>query len=225
MRGYIYGLKCVCGCDRADIRYVGQTVLALHTRLTNHRSQARFGTSTPVYHWMRKHGVDNIRIVLLEEVESDLDDREIWWIANTPNILNLSPGGGIGDALRGGKRPDISELMSGSSHPATHLTESLVSKMRAEYTQTRGEVSRLAKKYGVTVSTMSDILRGNTWRHVGGAKGSVTKKRVRLREEDVRTIRKRREAGETLNAIARDYDTSEANVLMICTRKTWKHVQ
>ena len=224
--GYIYGLWCACGCE-PRVRYVGQTTQSLNTRLTNHRSMARFGIKTPVYNWIRKHSPDNIRIRGLEVVKdiSALNAREIWWIANTPELLNLSPGGVIGDALRGTKRPDISEMMTGSAHYATHLTEDDVVEMRSWYTGKRGQIKEIAAKYDLTSSAASDIIRGVSWKHVPGAHPAQGKKRVRLTEEDVRNVRRRRSSGETLATIAADYETSETNIMYIVERRTWKHVE
>lgn len=223
---YIYGLRCECGCKKSGVRYVGQTVKTVQTRLVNHRSQARFGTATPVYHWMRKHGVENIQIIVLEEVDPDkLDEREVYWISGRKDqLLNISPGGGPETAFRGAKRPDISARMTGSSHPLSDLTEAQVLSAREEYRGGRGQVSELAKKYRVTGSTMSDILRGRTWKHVTGSHRAQGKSRVRLTEEDVLRIRSRRREGETLWGIAKDYNTSAANISNICTGKSWKHV-
>lgn len=221
----IYGLWCECGCGDTSVRYIGQTSKSLRTRLTNHRSQARFGTQTPVYHWMRKHGEGNIRIRLLEAVEvASLDEREIWWIAQTQGLLNVTPGGAVSEWLRGSKRPDVSKMMTGSAHYGTKLTEGEVLTIRRNYTGTRGEVSRLAEKYGMSCAGMSDLLRGLSWSHVPFPVASQGKERVRLVEKDVIIIRKRRENGATLRELADEYRTSEANISQIVNRKTWKHV-
>lgn len=223
---FIYGLRCACGCAKDGIRYIGQTVLPLNTRLTGHRGQSRFGTATPVYYWMRKHGEANIKIDQLEEVErEDLNAREIWWIANSTGLLNVSSGGTIGDARRGTKRPDISALMTGSAHPQSSLTEGDVRQIREEYVGRRGQVSELAKRYSTAISTMSSIVRGHTWTHVPGTAPTQGKSRVRLTEKDVLEIRRRRSAGETLLRIADDYDTSASNILSICSRKSWANVK
>src|SRR5690625_4691 len=225
--GYIYGLFCICGCEKSgEVRYIGQTIQRLTDRLTNHRGHARFGTKTPVYNWIRKHSPENIKVREVERVPlPQLNDREVWWIENTPGLLNLSKGGNIGDSLRGGKRPDVSENMKGSNHHATTLSEDDVKEIRRKFTGERGQVSDLAKEYGTAIATMSDIIRGVSWKHVPAASLPKTKKRVRLQESDVREIRRRRDSGETLAKIAEDYNTSETNIMLIAKRKTWKHVK
>lgn len=223
--GFVYALWCACGCD-PRVRYIGQTTQSLSTRLTNHRSMARFGIKTPVYNWIRKHGPANIRIKEVEQVNDveTLNEREVFWIANTPGLLNLSPGGSTGEALRGSKRPDISRMMTGSAHYATGLTESDVADMRARYTGERGQIKQLAAEYGLSIGGASDIIRGVSWKHVPGAHSPQGKKRVRLQPDDIRNIRARRANGETLTSIASDYSTSETNIMYITTRRTWKNV-
>jgi hypothetical protein len=48
--------------------------------------------------------------------------------------------------------------------------------------------------------------------------------KAKLKEEDVREIRRRRAAGERVRDIAWDYDLTDRTVYMICRRQTWKHV-
>lgn len=162
----VYGLHCVCGCDQRGIRYIGQTVQPLTTRLTNHRSHARFGTKTPVYHWIRKHGPENIQIVALEDTTLEgLDAREVDWIRRTPGLLNLAAGG-EGGAFRGRKRPEHSEKVRGENHYASKLTEADVRSMRARHTGSYGELTRFAREYGVRVQTVEDAVKGRSWRHL-----------------------------------------------------------
>jgi group I intron endonuclease len=78
--------------------YVGQTMYTLQHRFTQHIEQA--GKDNSVLHKsMKKHGVENFTIELLEDVEnSKLDEREIYWIAKynsvIPNGYNMTAGGG-----------------------------------------------------------------------------------------------------------------------------------
>lgn len=163
---FIYGLHCVCGCEDAQIRYIGLTTQRLSTRLTNHRGMSRYGIKTPVYHWMRKHGEAHIRIRELEVTDSqNMDAREIDWIERTPGLLNISPGG-EGGVFRGKKRPDISERMTGENHPAALLNEEAVRSMRARYTGKYGELTRFAREFGVRVQTVEDAVKGKSWKHI-----------------------------------------------------------
>lgn len=45
-----------------------------------------------------------------------------------------------------------------------------------------------------------------------------------LTEDDVRVIRARREAGDSLTELMRDFPVQKPALSMICNRKTWRHV-
>ena len=45
-----------------------------------------------------------------------------------------------------------------------------------------------------------------------------------LAEDQVRTIRRKRKAGATLRALAREFGVSKGNISFIVQRKTWKHL-
>lgn len=47
---------------------------------------------------------------------------------------------------------------------------------------------------------------------------------ARLTDDDVISIRSRRAAGETLEQIARDFDTHPSNISRIVNRHTWRHI-
>lgn len=101
--GEVYGLYCVCGdChrDRPEvIRYVGVTIEGREKRLRGHLNEALRGDSPKAKdRWIRKHGSENIRSMLLEEVTTSIEDlrvAEIAWIAKlgTFGNLNMTRGG------------------------------------------------------------------------------------------------------------------------------------
>jgi hypothetical protein len=165
----VYGLYCVCPdeTEAANIRYVGQTIQGLKTRLTNHRSHANYGTLTPLYAWMRKHGPSNIRINLIgvPYPGESLDDCEVRHITEKAGLLNLSPGG-TGGFFRGKPRPDISEMMRGENHYGSILTEHDVIDMRSRYTGAYGELTKFAREFGVSVQAINDAVKGISWKHL-----------------------------------------------------------
>lgn len=222
---FVYGLKCVCH-EESGVRYVGQTAQSLLTRLTGHRGQANFGTKTPVYHWMRKHGPENIRIELISEPEEGetLDDCEIRIIRSmreTHRLLNLAEGGG---GRRGYSNPKNSEAFSGENHHAAKITDDDVMYIRKYYTGARGQMTELSKMFGLSTSTILDILSGRSWKHLPLGDTQPTKRPRTLKEEDIRCIRVRRGNGDTLLEIAHDYGVTETTIHLICKRKTWAQV-
>lgn len=90
----VYGLS----VDGVSVRYVGLTTQRLEKRLSNHRVQARKGTRTPLYDWMRKQGVQNVRISLIIECECSEDMCEvergcIAYAREQGGCLNVTEGG------------------------------------------------------------------------------------------------------------------------------------
>lgn len=81
--------------------YVGKTTKTLEERKKVHLKAMK--TSKQFIHRaMTKHGVENFSWMILEEVKSDIDGREKYWIEAldtlSPNGYNLSRGGEGGDA-------------------------------------------------------------------------------------------------------------------------------
>jgi hypothetical protein len=64
------------------------------------------------------------------------------------------------DTVRHGRAP------CGDRNPRSKLTPAQVREARARYVGRYGEQSALAREYGVSPSTMRDVLRGAHWRHV-----------------------------------------------------------
>lgn len=216
----IYGLSCTCHPE-VGIRYVGQTQQSLATRLTNHRAQARFGTVSPVYHWIRKHGPENIQIefICTPAPGESLDDCERRVIASTPNILNVAVGGVDGTTL-GRKRPEFSLMIRGEGHPGAVLNEGEVIRIRSEYTGRRGQIKTFAKEIGVSDAAVSDALTGKTWSHLPLGE-VVPKKRRRLTADEVAAIRQLRVSDTPVREIALRFGVTETNIYHILKGSTW----
>ena len=92
--GYIYGMGLK---NDPYIRYIGMTTKSIEKRLMEHKKASRHGRKYPVYDWIRKHGEENVVIFLIEYVEKNLEDREVFWINRYKdlghNLLNLTEGG------------------------------------------------------------------------------------------------------------------------------------
>ena len=54
----------------------------------------------------------------------------------------------------------------GSEHGMSKLTEAKVRLIRAEYNGKHGQKTQLARKYGVNVSQIANVVNRITWRHV-----------------------------------------------------------
>ena len=87
----IYGLK-VIGSD--DIRYIGYTKRELKARFKSHLNDAKANLTYKKCYWIRKHNY-NIEIILIEDNLNYKQalEREIYWIKQYPNLLNMTEGG------------------------------------------------------------------------------------------------------------------------------------
>ena len=56
--------------------------------------------------------------------------------------------------------------VSGEKNPYSKLTEAKVRAIRTAKSDTVEDVHRLAKRFGVTYSTVNNILKGRSWKHV-----------------------------------------------------------
>lgn len=98
-------------------------------------------------------------------------------------------------------------------------------------------LKEVAKKTGIKLSTVTGIASGESWRALprpeyprrvvktgrfekGGRPASA-----KLRELDVRDIRRRLREGEEVRDLAQEYSVTPENVGMIRDFKTWKHVK
>lgn len=101
--------------------YVGMTTYKhLSERMRRHKTSARSGVDTLFYRAMRKHGVDNFKIHLLEVCDDAvLSEREVYWIkelnSKSPNGYNTTIGG---------------EKLFGKNNPFYGKTHSLESKKK-----------------------------------------------------------------------------------------------
>ena len=98
-------------------------------------------------------------------------------------------------------------------------------------------MAALCERFTVSKSQASRIVRGQSWKHVGGPTVDRTQRRDldnirrgesatggRLREGDVVEIRRRRSGGESMSSLASEYGVSVQTVSAIINRKTWRHV-
>ncbi|MCP4492665.1 MAG: GIY-YIG nuclease family protein [Gammaproteobacteria bacterium] len=100
--GVVYCISCsICG-----IQYVGQTKQQLKKRLSGHKSAIRQNKNTLIAKHFGVHGMNSLRIRILEVVqgdEKDLLDAEDFWIKALNTMYPL----GLNDRIRGiGKATD-----------------------------------------------------------------------------------------------------------------------
>ena len=85
--------------------YVGKTEKDLKVRLRRHKAEVTRGTNRPLYNSIRKHGIENFIIDVIEEVPDEcLIERERFWIGEFncihPHGYNFTSGGEGGNVKR-----------------------------------------------------------------------------------------------------------------------------
>jgi len=200
--GEVYGLYCVCddcALDRPErVRYVGVTVEGIEKRLRAHLNEARGSSQKAKDRWIRKHGAENIRSMLLETVRTSLDDlrvAEISWIAklDTFGNLNMTRGGdGIwgyrfDDDVKERFRERTAQQMA-VKHPRAKLNASDVSTILERLWGGEGPVD-ISKDYPVSSFTIQKISDGLNWPNIPRPIGPKNKP---LNDKGYRSWRTRR---------------------------------
>lgn len=111
----------------------------------------------------------------------------------------------------------------GEAVPVARLTEIEVVQMRQLY-EDGATVSVLARRFGVHKQTVRPALTGETWAHVPGAVTAMRHDTTKLTSDDVREIRRLRDAGWPLKTIGAEFGVSPQTVSGIATGRTWKSV-
>ena len=112
--------------------YIGKTEHSVQTRFKRHLSNAVRGDETYLYRSIRKYGVENFSVELVEETSPDIvNDREIYYIKEyTPEFqrqMGIRAQSKI-DLVARGKR--ISESKIGKTHVGVSHKNSTKDKLR-----------------------------------------------------------------------------------------------
>lgn len=142
-----------------SIRYVGQT-RNFKRRMSQYRRVHKARTAVEL--WVRYHGWGNIIVHILEVCPniSDLDSREAHWIEfyqtyRRDNRLGLN-------CTMGGSARLNDKAYTGSSK----LSEEEVQNIREEYHSSRVGTRELADKYGVSKTTIAELLSRRSWKNL-----------------------------------------------------------
>lgn len=146
--GCIYMYKCLINGKC----YVGQTRRSLKERIWQHARSATTGKQTRFYHAIRKYGIENFIVGILEDGISnhELDSREVFYIDkyNTyTNGYNATPGGQfqgefteerrrkIGEKSKGRKLSDEAKVKISATHKGKVISDDI--KKRTSETMSR----------------------------------------------------------------------------------------
>jgi DNA invertase Pin-like site-specific DNA recombinase len=122
----------------------------------------------------------------------------------------------------------------GSAHPRSTLTETDVKKIKELFARDGISKTAIAKQFSIDVTTVKQIVKGRSWKHVApeltvveerrqqGSKHPVSK----LDEEKVLSILEKYAAGGTsYAALGKEYGVDRSVIRRIVRGESWKHVK
>lgn len=200
LRCSVYGLF---STEDGVVRYIGQTIQSLQSRLTQHLAEAVRPPGTSRCHrWIRKVLGSGYKIgTLLIEEGCQWDEGERRWIAfyresHPGRLTNLSDGG------------------CGYSGPRSEETRQKMRKPKSEVCRAKMRKPKTPE----TRAKMSLSLRGNK-RSAGEASSTAV-----LNERDVIEIKARLRNGDKLTSIADAYGVQKSAISKIKLGRTWRHL-
>lgn len=121
-------------------------------------------------------------------------------------------------------------IKRGSECNLSKLTEQTVLEIRQLCLSV--PLKELAERFDVSLATISYMLSGKTWKHLGPVEGwkkrqiaQLGRARIRLKEDDVREIRRLASTGVSQKSICSQYGLTSASISQIVNRKQWKDVE
>lgn len=136
--------------------YIGQTTLSLDKRHQRHIRSAKSENADDYFHRaLRKYGVDNFELTILEDniPLNNLDEREIFYIKTLDSYYTSNNGYNM---TKGGK-------WSNGSRQIVH--GSMEAEIKTLLSETKLSFKEIANKVGLSnIYSISDINRGNSFR-------------------------------------------------------------
>lgn len=173
-----------------------------------------------LYKAMRKYGVENFEMVLLETVKTkdEAKAREIFWIDHLKthckqNGYNMTFGGDSGGAI-------------GTKNAKAILTEEEVVTIY-ELSKTSETFVSISRQFNISESTVAAIAKGKIWVEVTGHSGSEPKRRrvkSPLTEQDVIDIYTMTQNGVNRLLISKQFNVTKGTVSNIARGISWSVV-
>lgn len=219
--------------------YIGQSKNIKKRFLSHHlceyKNESCSQYNTKFYKALRKYGLDNFEIIILEECpEEELDKKEVYYIGmyNTfHNGYNSTEGGqfwspNIHSKETEEKRRQTRELngsLKGENHPRAKLTNEEVIHIRQRYID--GEsVEDIYKDYCHiygNIGTLRRIILGETYKDVGNIPSKKNKVAgIKVTDDQVRQIRIKYSTTKTSYAkLGAEYNVSASTIQKIVKKE------
>jgi Mor family transcriptional regulator len=110
----------------------------------------------------------------------------------------------------------------GEEHHQAKLSDADAAEMRTVYAAGGVSVSELALRYGVSTAVIRRMIRGKSWKHVGGPTGPV-RGLAKLSSGEVAEIRRDFAAGASAADLGRRYGVAETTVYHAVRGNTYKN--
>lgn len=138
--------------------------------------------------------------------------------------------GSMASGDRNASRLYPEKLRRGTTHGMAKMSDETVALAR-KLNSEGVSLTAIAAQFGVSLSTVSRAVRGDTWDHIEDGKTSeplhrrgALHKGAKVNDVIVVEIRLKKAQGRTYQSIANEYGLSVYAVFAIVTRKTWKHI-
>lgn len=126
-------------------------------------------------------------------------------------------------------------VVRGEKSHLSRLTEEAIRAIRAQYATGQYSHEDLGAAFDVAPATIGLALQGRTWAHVADGPGPLSRPRTvnrgernaraRLTEAAVHEIRAAHAGGESISALARQFNVARTAIQSIIWGRTWRHVQ
>jgi len=123
------------------------------------------------------------------------------------------------------------EELKGEGNPSAKLSERTVVEIREKH-YSGAPVSALVNEFGVTETTIHNIVTGRTWKSAEGPKvesrpqeemRGETHPNAKLTEDAVVKIRERHYSGTPTSVLANEFGVTKTAIRNIVTGRTWRH--
>lgn len=235
--GLVYTVSDVSDPER--VRYVGRTIQDLPQRIRDHWAQLRYGRRAAFQHWLAKRNPEDVVFAVFSTHDNpyETDEAEKKAIAYFRLMgmadLNIKDGGqgGTGGPWTNERRErQMVTVPRGDSHCHSKLTERSVREIRELRAREWVSSTELAKKYGVSVSQISSVLRNKEWVDNSYNPSGIVKLSRKAENAYHRTltwekVRRIRENAQqeyvSTYKLASIYETSQPNIRDILANRIW----
>ena len=112
--------------------YIGKSK-EIKRRWNRHKQLARTDGQTYLYRAMRKYGINNFKLSIIEECSPDiLNEREMYWIKERQPLYNMTEGGDGGNTADSPNYKSAIKLYHANKLPESYATYGMLGKKQSQ---------------------------------------------------------------------------------------------